>query len=133
MYTLSYNHYRPKINVNHYLSPVVAMNIQVSVISATSVKVSWDSIEMLKSTEYRLYGYKVYYNQKRSIKKQQLEGSVTIPSYENNALIEDLISNRVYQFQVETIFEVDREVVMGMRSPTVEAYLSTSELLLLSG
>ena len=88
------------------------MNVQVELVSASSVRVSWDSLDIPEIT-----GYIVYYSQTESVsRKRQDEGSVTVSSSVTTVVIEDLSSNVEYQFQVVAIAELDGEVVMGQRS-----------------
>ena len=86
------------------------MNLVVEVVSDTSVRVSWDSVDIPEIT-----GYTVYYSQTRS-RKRQSEESITVPSSDNSVVIEGLLNNVEYQFQVVAIAELDGDVIMGQRS-----------------
>ena len=70
------------------------MNVEVEVVSDTSVRVSWDSVDIPEIT-----GYTVYYSQTGN-RKRQSEGSTTVPSSDNSVVIEGLLNNVEYQFQV---------------------------------
>ena len=76
------------------------MNVVVEVVSATSVRVSWDRIALPEIT-----GYTVYYSQTGNRQRQQQSGeeSVTVPSSASSVVIGGLESNVQYQFQVVAI------------------------------
>ena len=97
-----------------YYSPcdtiALVMNVEVEVVSDTSVRVSWDSVDIPEIT-----GYTVYYNQTGN-RKRQSEESITVPSSDNSVVIEGLLNNVEYQFQVVAIAELDGDVIMGQRS-----------------
>ena len=87
------------------------MNVEVEVVSDTLVRVSWDSVDIPEIT-----GYTVYYSQTGN-RKRQSEESITVPSSDNSVVIEGLLNNVEYQFQVVAIAELDGGVViMGQRS-----------------
>ena len=86
------------------------MNLEVEVVSDTSVRVSWDSVDIPEIT-----GYIVYYSQTGN-RKRQSEESITVPSSDNSVVIEGLLNNVEYQFQVVAIAELDGDVIMGQRS-----------------
>ena len=88
----------------------LVMNVVVEVVSDTSVKVSWDSVDIPEIT-----GFTVYYSQTGN-RKRQGEGSITVPSSDNSVVIEGLLNNVEYQFQVVAIAELDGDVIMGQRS-----------------
>ena len=85
------------------------MNVVVETVSDSSVRVSWDSVDIPEITDYT-----VYYSQTGN-RKRQSEGSITVPSSDNSVVIEDL-SSAEYQFQVAAIAEVDGEMIVGQRS-----------------
>ena len=86
------------------------MNLELEIVSDTSVRVSWDSVDIPEIT-----GYTVYYSQTGS-RKRQSEESITVPSSDNSVVIEGLLNNVVYQFQVAAIAELDGDVIVGQRS-----------------
>ena len=88
----------------------LVMNLEVEVVSDTSVRVSWDSVDIPEIT-----GYIVYYSQTGN-RKRQSEESITVPSSDNSVVIEGLLNNAEYQFQVAAIAELDGDVIMGQRS-----------------
>ena len=98
-------------------------NIQVEVRSPTSVGVSWDSIQSLQSTDYTLYAYILYYRERGL---EGVEESLTIPRTTSYVVIEDLTTDKVYQFRVAAVVQLDRELIMGFKSSAVETYLSVS-------
>ena len=85
-------------------------NVVVEIVSDTSVRVSWDSVDIPEIT-----GYTVYYSQTGN-RKRQSEDSITVPSSDNFVVIEGLLNNVEYQFQVVAIAELDGDVIMGQRS-----------------
>ena len=86
------------------------MNLEVEVVSDTSVRVSWDSVDIPEIT-----GYTVYYSQTGN-RKRQSEEFVTVPNSDNSVVIEGLLNNVEYQFQVVAIAELDGDVIIGQRS-----------------
>ena len=79
----------------------VVMNVEVEISSATSVRVSWDRLDIPEIT-----GYIVYYSQRqRDIKH--------IFSLENSVIIDNLLSDVEYQFEVVAVAELDGDVVTG--------------------
>ena len=85
-------------------------NVEVEVVSDTSVRVSWDSVDIPEIT-----GYTVYYSQTGN-RKRQSEESITVTTSDNSVVIEGLLNNVEYQFQVVAIAELDGDVIMGQRS-----------------
>jgi hypothetical protein len=85
--------------------------VSVEVVSANSVRVSWDSIDIPEIT-----GYTVYYSQTGNRERQSEEGSVTVPSSDNSVVIEGLVNNEEYQFQVAVIAVLDGDMIIGQRS-----------------
>ena len=88
----------------------LVMNVEVEIVSDTSVRVSWDSIDIPEIT-----GFIVYYKQTGN-RKRQSEESITVPSSDNSVVIEGLLNNVEYQFQVVAIAELDGDVIIGQRS-----------------
>ena len=77
------------------------MNVEVEISSATSARVSWDRLDIPEIT-----GYIVYYSQRqRDIKH--------IFSLENSVIIDNLLSDVEYQFEVVAVAELDGDVVTG--------------------
>ena len=93
-----------------HLNIALVMNVEVEVVSDTSVRVSWDGVDIPEIT-----GYTVYYSQTGN-RKRQSEESITVPSSDNSVVIEGLLNNVKYQFQVAAIAELDGDVIMGQRS-----------------
>jgi fibronectin type 3 domain-containing protein len=80
------------------------MIVIVKVVSASSVRVSWESIDIPEITNYT-----VYYSQTGNRERQS---EVSVPSSVNSVVIEGLVNNEEYQFQVAVT--LDR--VIGQRS-----------------
>ena len=83
----------------------MVMNVEVEVISAGSVRVSWDSLDIPEITCYI-----VYYSQTGNTQ------SVNVTTSTNSVVIDGLMSNVEYQFQVAAIAELDGERFIGERS-----------------
>ena len=83
----------------------MVMNVKVEVVSAGSVKLSWDSHDISEIT-----GYIVYYSQTGNTQ------SVNVTSSANSVLIDGLMNSVEYLFQVAAIAEMDEDVVIGERS-----------------
>ena len=92
----------------------MVMNIVV-VISADSVGVSWDSLDIPEIT-----GYIVCYSQTGTTQ------SVNVNTSTNSVVIGGLMNNVEYQFQVAAIAELDGEVIIGERSAFSIANVSSS-------
>ena len=78
----------------------------LEVVSATSIQVSWDRLDIPEIT-----GYMVYYRQTGNS-----EIFTTVPGSKNSVTIENLLMDVEYQFQVVALAELDGDVVMGERS-----------------
>ena len=78
----------------------------LEVVSAISIQVTWDQLEISEITRYI-----VYYSQTGN-----REMITTVPSSENSVIIENLLTDVEYQFQVVAVAELDGDVVMGERS-----------------
>ena len=96
-----------------FFSPLaIVMNITVLLLSATSLRVSWDRLDIPEIT-----GYIVYYSQTGNSEMVTIETSVTVVgSEETFVVIDNLRSGVEYQFQVVAVAELDGDVVMGERS-----------------
>ena len=81
------------------------MNVVVEVVSAGSVRVSWDCLIIPEIT-----GYIVYYSQTGNTQ------SMNVTTSTNSVLIDGLMNNVEYQFQVAAIAELDGDVLVGERS-----------------
>ena len=92
-------------------SKLLVMNVELKVLSDTSVRVSWDSVDIPEIT-----GYTIYYSQTGNRKKQKSEEFITVSSSITSVVIEGLLNNVEYQFQVVAIAELDGDVFIGQRS-----------------
>ena len=92
----------------HFVAPVV---IQLEVLSATSVRVSWDRLDIPEIT-----GYIVYYSQTGNSEMVPTQHFINVFSSTNIVLLTDLTSNVEYQFEVVAVAKLDGDVVMGERS-----------------
>ena len=107
-YTVRYASHNHLVVV--HLNIALVLNVEVEVVSDTSVRVSWDSVDIPEIT-----GYTVYYSQTGN-RKRQSEEFVTVPNSDNSVVIEGLLNNVEYQFQVVAIAELDGDVIIGQRS-----------------
>ena len=89
--------------------------VMVEQLTATSVRVSWDEIPVDGIT------YRVYYSQTG----RQSEEFITVPSSDSSVVIEGLLNNVEYQFEVVAIAELDGDVIMGQRSMLIVAFPTT--------
>ena len=78
----------------------------LEVVSATSIHVSWDRLDIPELTRYI-----VYYSQ-----TGKSEMNTTVSGSENSVTFNNLLTNEVYQFQVVAVAELDGETIMGERS-----------------
>ena len=83
----------------------MVINVEVEVVSAGLVRVSWNALDIPEIT-----GYIVYYSQTGNTQ------SVNVTSSANSVLIDGLINNVEYQFQVAAIAELNGDVAIGERS-----------------
>ena len=84
------------------------VTIMLEVLSATSIQVFWDRLDIPEIT-----GYIVYYSQTGNS-----EMETTVPHSKNYETIENLLTDVEYQFQVVAVAELDGEsdAIMGERS-----------------
>ena len=92
----------------------MVVNVELDVISSTSLRVSWDRLDIPEITRYI-----VYYSQTEN---SEMVASVNVSDSENSVIIEDLMSNIQYQFEVVAVAEVEGDEVMGERSNHVTTY-----------
>ena len=87
----------------------MVINVTVKVVSSGSVKVSWNGLNFPEIT-----GYVVYYTQTQGGKNE----SVNVNGAANNSIVIDgLVSNMEYQFQVAVVAELDGMTTISERSP----------------
>ncbi len=95
------------------------MNVEVEMVSADSVRVSWDSSDFPGKT-----GYMVYYNPTANGTTDIIEASLHVTNSTNSVVIENLLSNAEYQFQVAaSIAELDGSMTIGHRSALLKLTL----------
>ena len=78
----------------------------VEVLSATSIQVSWDILDIPEITRYI-----VYYSQ-----TVNSEMATIVSDSENSVTIDNLLTNEEYQFQVVAVAELDGDMIIGERS-----------------
>ena len=84
------------------MDTAVVMNVEVEITSATSVRVSWDRLDIPEIT-----GYIVYYSQRQTDITEHLF------SHENSVIIDNILSDVEYHFEVVAVAELDGDVVTG--------------------
>ena len=84
-------------------SYIIAMviNITVMATSATSVRVSWERLDIPEIT-----GYIVYYSQTGNSEMVTIERSVSVQSSQNSVMIYNLLTDVEYQFQTVAFAEL---------------------------
>ena len=85
---------------------IAKLMIMLEVVSAISILVSWDRLDIPEITRYI-----VYYSQTGNS-----EMVITVSGSENSVTIDNLLTNEVYQFQVVALAELDGEIIEGERS-----------------
>ena len=85
------------------------MNVEVVITSASSVRVSWDKLDV---SDQNITGYIVYYSQRHINTTEQ---SVNVSSRENSVIIDDLLTGVEYQFEVVAVAELLGDVATGER------------------
>ena len=78
----------------------------LEVVSATSIQVTWERLEIPE-----IIGYRVYYGQTGNS-----EMVATVSGSDNSVTIENLLTDVEYQFQVLAVAELDGEIIIGDRS-----------------
>ena len=85
------------------------MNVRVEELTSTSVRVSWDRIDIMEITNYT-----VYYSATRNRRNERF---LTFPSSQNSVMIGNLLSDVDYQFHVAAVALLYGDIrVMGQRS-----------------
>ena len=82
-------------------------NVEVEVTSASSVRVSWDILDIPEIVNYR-----VYYSRTG----QEGENTTTVPSSADSVEISGLLTGEEYQFQVVAVADLDGNLTVGQRS-----------------
>ena len=85
---------------------IAKLMIMLEVVSATSIEVSWDRLDIPE-----IIRYIIYYSQIGNS-----EMSTTVSGSENSVTIDNLLTDVEYQFHVVAVAELDGDVVMGERS-----------------
>jgi hypothetical protein len=99
------------------------LDVRVEQVSDSSVRVSWNALDNLPEVT----GYRVYYSQKGSRKRQAGEVSVDItdPS-QDSVIIGDLETAVQYQYQVAAIVMLVGMEFIGNRSEEAVLALTTA-------
>ena len=98
-------------------------NVAVTVLTATSVSVSWDPLPLEVVTQYI-----VYYSQTGNREGQATESSIIVSSSESSVVITELITGEEYQFQMVAQAMVDSEIILGERSLLTDMLLLDTDI-----
>ena len=98
-----------------FLAPVP--NLEVEVVSGSSVRLTWDRISLPEIT-----GYIVYYRM-----TGQQSQNVTVSSTVDSVVIAGLERSAEYQFQVAARAEQNGEMIEGTRSKKTMLFTATEE------
>lgn len=85
------------------------LNVVVEVVSDDSVRVSWDRIDLPE-----IMGYRIYYSLAGSA--QNMTNSLSVPVSSNSVIVDSLVSEEIYIFQVTAIADVYGVATEGARS-----------------
>ena len=100
---------------------IIAMvvNTMIEIVSSTSVRVSWDRLDIPEIT-----GYIVYYSQtgnSEMVTTTYTEQSITVSNSTNFVVVPSLVNSAEYQFEVVAVAELNGEGTVGQRSATITA------------
>ena len=95
-----------------YIIFVIAQvqNVIVEVLTSTSVKVSWDKLDVQEITHYIIYYRQI------AKRKRQVETTVQVPATANSVVISNLTSSGHYVFEVEARLVIGEAIFVGPRS-----------------
>ena len=102
------------------MSIAKVQNVLVDVLTLTSIRVSWDRLDIPEITQYL-----VYYTQTAK-KKRQVESLVQVPATASFVIINNLATDRQYLFAVQAQVILDGTIVVGLRSEQVFTSISCS-------
>lgn len=100
---------------NLILIIIEVMNVEVDILSANAVRVSWDSINIPEVTGYTVYYTKTRY---RTDKIQNEDMAINLTSSLNSLVF---IYDDEYRFQVIAVADLEGIVMRGQRSTLVES------------
>ena len=89
-----------------YFITAKVLNVAVEFLNSTSVKVSWDRLNIPKITRYL-----VYYTTQR-----QMESTVQVIATASSVVINNTTINGIYTFQVAAQVVLDGVVIIGTKS-----------------
>lgn len=97
------------------------MNIQVQALSENAVNISWSKLRNPEIVQYI-----VYY--KPTADMTSMEESANIPSENISIIVEGLMEDAEYQFQVAAVAVISEQEFIGLKSATVIFTLPSSNL-----
>ena len=93
------------------------MNTMIEIVSSTSVRVSWDRLDIAE-----IIGYMVYYSQTGNNEMvTSTEWSINVSNSTNFVVVTSLVNSAEYQFEVVAVAELNGEGTVGPRSETITA------------
>ena len=103
------------------------MNVMVELISADSVRVSWDHVEINQAKDYTIQRYYVYYTFTYN-GIQSEERFLTVPSSRNSLTLVNLVNEAEFQFQVAVSvdFNGETELLENDRSNVARIEIQSS-------
>ena len=107
-----YHHYCYVI----FVSLAKVMNVQVELVSDSSVRVSWEIINNPMITNYTVYSF-------INVMEDHEAEVIIVPHSVNSVVIGNLTESNItdYQFQVAATAEINGEVIMGERSDAIRS------------
>ena len=94
-------------------------NVQVDMLSSSSVRVAWDRVNIAEVS-----GYRLFYSQVGVLG----EHSVNVaPFTTNSVIIQNLESNSLYDFTVVAVAQVNGQEIIGQRSVPVSRSIVASQ------
>ena len=95
----------------------MVVNTMIEIVSSTSVRVSWDRLDIPEIT-----GYIVYYSQTgNSEMVTSTERSINVSNSTNFVVVPSLVISAEYQFEVVAVAELNGEGTVGPRFETITA------------
>ena len=96
----------------------MVVNVKATVVSDTSVEVSWERVNTSNIIGYSVLGYAVYYH---LVGNRSDEVHLTVNGSANSKIIvKNLIHNREYKFQVAVLAKFEGGISSGERSWIIE-------------
>ena len=95
--------------------------VLVKEVSGTSVEVSWEALDILGVSKYVVTYSLMQYSDSNTVKSKEVQ----VLASERSVLIQELASNKNYQFQVHAEAVVHGQTILGSKSSPVNITLKT--------